>query len=62
MSGEGVKTLSRCLKGIPRGLKTQEGIEQLAGLNTPSAVTDRYLDQHPGGATSVLGDEGATLH
>jgi hypothetical protein len=44
MSGEGVKASSRCLKGIPRGLKTQEGIEQLAGLNTPSAVTDRCLE------------------
>jgi hypothetical protein len=62
MSGEGVKAFSRCLKGIPRGLKTQEGIEQWTELNTPSAVTDRYLEQNPGGAASVLGDEGATLH
>jgi hypothetical protein len=52
MSGGDVKASPRYLEKSPRGLKAQEGIEWLAGLNRLLAATDRYLDQIPVGEAS----------
>jgi hypothetical protein len=45
--GEKVKAFSRRLKKNPKGVKTQEGIEYVAELNTLKYATGRYPDKKP---------------
>jgi hypothetical protein len=47
MSGGGVKASPRNLEKSPKKLKSQEGIEWLAGLTPLLAATDRYSDEDP---------------
>jgi hypothetical protein len=44
----------------PEGVKTWEGIEASAGLNTLSGTSDRCSEQDPGGGAAGAGVIGAT--
>jgi len=58
MSGGDVRTWPRCSKENPRELKTEEGIEWQAGLNTLLGATDRCPDENPGGEAAGAGQSG----
>jgi hypothetical protein len=60
MSGGGVMASPRCPEKNPQGLKAQEGIEWLAGLNPLLAATDRCPDQRPEGGAEQSGTGEAT--
>lgn len=55
MNGGDVKAFPRYLKEIPQELKSQEGIELLAGLNRLFVATDRCSDQGPEGCVGGSG-------
>jgi hypothetical protein len=55
-----MKVFPRGAEESPRGLKAQEGIELLAGLNRLLVTTDRCPDQSPGGESRRSGAEEVT--
>ena len=59
-SGGGARASPRHSEEDPKGLKAQEGIEWLAGLNHLQVTTDRCSDERPVGGAAGTGTGGAT--